>query len=337
MRPVLTTAIPPLSADAITWHGHGLVRPECVLATAAGDLYSADWRGGVAHIAPDGAQRIYAGASLLAGTTNRRPRPNGIALRADGNFLFADLGEEQGGVFELARTGEIREVLTRVDGFDLPPSNFVTEDTQRRMWVTVSTRLQPRARAYNASVADGFIVLMDAKGARIVADGLGFTNEALVSPDGHWLYVNETYHKKMSRFPLRSDGSLGVKETVTTFGKGAFPDGLAFDSEGAIWVACVVGNQLLRVLPDGSQQVVLDDGDPEYIDWVESAYATATLGRMHMDRPHTTTLKNITSVAFGGPDLRTIYLGCLMGDSIAGLRLPDSVEFCGHPPAHWLC
>ena len=30
--------------------GQGLVRPECVLATAAGDLYSADWRGGVAHL-----------------------------------------------------------------------------------------------------------------------------------------------------------------------------------------------------------------------------------------------------------------------------------------------
>ncbi len=326
--------VPRMSVDAITWRGNALVRPECVLATARGDLYTSDWRGGVAHLRADASQALYACASLPA-STDRPARPNGIALRANGNFLLADLGEELGGVFELTRRGEIREVLTRVDGVDVPPSNFVTEDAQGRMWLTVSTRLKPRARAYNDKVADGFIVLMDGKGARIVADGLGFTNEALVAPDGQWLYVNETYHKKLSRYPLRADGSLGAKEVVTNFGFGAFPDGFAFDSRGCIWVTCVVGNQLLRVLPDGSQQVVLEDGDPEYVRWVEDAYATATLGRVHMDRKHTTTLKNISSIAFGGADLRTVYLGCLAGDAIASFRLPDDLPLAGHPPVHW--
>ena len=326
---------PEVSLDAITWRGSGLVRPECVLATAGGDLYTADWRGGVAHLRPDGTQALYANSAHLPSTAGRPARPNGIALRANGNFLFADLGEDFGGVFELTRSGEVREILTRVDGEDLPPSNFVTEDAEGRLWLTVSTRLQPRSLAYNNRVAAGFIVLMDAKGARIVADGLGFTNEALVSPDGRWLYVNETFHKKMLRYPLRADGSLGAKETVTTFGRGAFPDGFAFDSAGCPWVACIVGNQLLRVLPDGSQQTVLEDGDPEYVRWVEDAYAASALGRVHMDRPHTSTLKNISSIAFGGSDLRTVYLGCLVGDAIAGFRLPDAVELSGHPPVHW--
>ena len=40
--------------DAVRWVGTGLVRPECVLATASGDIYTADWRGGVAHLRPDG-------------------------------------------------------------------------------------------------------------------------------------------------------------------------------------------------------------------------------------------------------------------------------------------
>ncbi len=329
------SVMPMLSPDAIAWRGNGLVRPECVLASASGDLFTADWRGGVAHLRADGAQALYASASPLAASAGRQARPNGIALRANGNFLFADLGEDDGGVFELTRGGEVREILTQVDGKNLPPSNFVTEDTEGRLWLTISTRQKPRALAYNAAVADGFIVLMDGKGARIVADGLGYTNEALVSPDGRWLYVNETFLKKLSRYPLRADGSLGSKETVTTFGHGAFPDGLAFDSEGCLWVACVVGNLLIRVLPDGSQQTVLDDGDPEYVRWVEGAYASSTLGRNHMDRKHTTTLKNISSIAFGGVDLRTVYLGCLVGDAIASFRLPDSVAFAGHPPVHW--
>jgi hypothetical protein len=36
--------------------GQGLVRPECVLANRHGDIYCADWRGGVAHLRPDGTQ-----------------------------------------------------------------------------------------------------------------------------------------------------------------------------------------------------------------------------------------------------------------------------------------
>jgi sugar lactone lactonase YvrE len=85
----------------------GLNRPECVVTNAAGDIYTADWRGGIAHLKPDGTQALYRG-ELPGG---RPPRPNGIALQRDGSFLFADLGAEQGGVFALSRDGEIRPFL----------------------------------------------------------------------------------------------------------------------------------------------------------------------------------------------------------------------------------
>ena len=48
--------------------------------------------------------------------------------------------------------------------------------------------------------ADGSIGLADARGARIVADGLAFTNECHLSPGGDWLYVNETYGPRLTRF-----------------------------------------------------------------------------------------------------------------------------------------
>jgi hypothetical protein len=34
-----------IDLDQVRFLGAGLVRPECVLATASGDLYAADWRG----------------------------------------------------------------------------------------------------------------------------------------------------------------------------------------------------------------------------------------------------------------------------------------------------
>jgi sugar lactone lactonase YvrE len=192
--------------------------------------------------------------------------------------------------------------------------------------------LKPRSLDYRRTAKTGFIALLDDKGARIVADGLGFTNEALVDPSGQWLYVNETYARRLSRFPLRADGSLGTKEIVTEFGFGQFPDGMAFDAEGHIWIAGIISNQLLRVDPaTGRCTMMLEDSDREHVAWVESAYLNDALDRPHMDRIASAKLKNISNIAFGGPGLRTAYLGCLLGDFIA--RVPMPVE--GAPPVHW--
>ena len=145
------SSILPIPLSVLEFTGSGLVRPECVLANRDGMLYTADWRGGVACVAPDGSHKLMRG-SLPGG---RPLRPNGIALRRDGSFLLADLGETAGGVFTLARAGAVRPFLEQVDGVDLPPTNFVFEDARDRVWITVSTRRVPRAAAYRADVADG--------------------------------------------------------------------------------------------------------------------------------------------------------------------------------------
>ena len=74
--------------------------------------------------------------------------------------------------------------MTAADGFRLPPANFVLIDTNDRIWLTVSTRRTPRALGYRPDVADGFIVLQDRGDARIVADGLGYTNEIQIDATG---------------------------------------------------------------------------------------------------------------------------------------------------------
>lgn len=317
----------PISLDSVQWVGAGLVRPECVLATASGDLFTADWRGGVAHIRPDGSQDLYVGQPV----DGEALKPNGIALLRDGSFLLAHLGAERGGVFQLQRDGQTRPFLQTVDGQDLPPSNFVVEDAQGRIWITVSTRQTPRSLGYRRSCNDGFVVMVDAKGARIVADGLGYTNECLVDPSGQWLYVNETFSRRLSRFPIAADGSLGAKHVVTEFGVGMYPDGLAFDAEGFAWVVSIVSNSVIRVAPDGTQQLVLQDVEPAHLAWVESAFEANEMGRPHLDGVKSRVLRNTSSLAFAGPDLRTGYLGCLLGDAIAKIQMPVA----GHPPVHW--
>lgn len=307
--------------------GEGLVRPECVLANAAGDLFTADWRGGVAHRRADGGQTLYAGT----GPDGLALKPNGIALMRDGSFLLAQLGAEQGGIYQLWRDGRVAPWLLRVDGIDLPPTNFVVEDAQGRFWVTVSTRLKPRALGYRRSCNDGFIVRVDSRGAAIVADGLGYTNEVAIHPNGQWLYVNETFARRLSRFPLREDGSLGEKQVVTEFGIGTFPDGLAFDEDAHAWVVSIVSNRLIRIAPDGRSTVWLEEADPAHLDWVERAFESGTMDRPHLDGVPSQSLRNISSIAFAGDDRRTAVLGCLLGDRLATLRMPVA----GVRPVHW--
>lgn len=257
--------------------------------------------------------------------------PNGIALQSDGSFLVTHLGATSGGVFRLTREGGVTPWLLDVDGTDLPPTNFVLLDAQGGAWVTVSTRLLPRALGYRRSCNDGFIVRVDERGARIAADGLGYTNEVALHPSGAWLYVNETFSRRLSRFALHADGSLGSKEVVVEFGPGTFPDGLAFDEEGHAWVVSIVSNRLIRVAPDGRQTVWLEDADTGHLEWVEAAFEAGQMDRPHLDGIRSQRLRNISSMAFAGPDRRTGVLGCLLGDRLESLRLPVA----GVAPMHW--
>ena len=335
-RPLSPTVAGPRAGAALgelKWLGTGLKRPECVLANSAGELYTADWRGGVAHLRRDGSQALYTAPRPGGGEL----RPNGIALLADGSFLLAQLGAEDGGVYRLWRDGRAEPWLLEVDGLALPPTNFVLPDGAGRTWVTVSTRRTPRALGYRREGGDGFIVLVEtgaggeARGARIVADGLGYTNEVALPPGGQWLYVNETFARRLSRFSLRADGSLGAKEVVADFGPGTFPDGLAFDEEGHAWVVSIVSNRVIRIAPDGKRTVWIEDADPAHLAWVEAAYEAGAMDRPHLDRIESRVLRNLSSIAFTGADRRTAVFGCLLGESLATLQIPVA----GVKPPHW--
>jgi sugar lactone lactonase YvrE len=317
--------------DDLSFVGEGLHRPECVLATAAGDLFVAALGHGVVHIAPNGTQTAIGSIKEVDG----RPFiPNGLTLEPDGSFLVTNMGEA-GGLWRLTRDGVLDAVRRRVDGVALAATNFVLRDLQGRLWVTVSTRQWPISRAFSPlhgpEVADGYLVLIDQRGARIVADGLAFANEVRVDRSGRYIYVVETYARRISRFDIRRDGTLFARAVWTEFGHGTFPDGIAFDAEGHLWVASMTSNRLFRVDPDGRPSLLIEDNEPAHLEAIEQRLEAGTLRREDVQQVPSQKLKNIASVSFGGPDLKTVYLGSLGGDRIAVLRSPVA----GEPLAHW--
>jgi len=315
-----------IDINDISTLGRGLARPECVLCTANGRIYAADWRGGITVIEADRSQW-----SLLACDAEFNVRPNGICLMADGSVLLCHLGAEHGGVYRLAQDGALSPFLVEVDGVPLPPTNYAHRDDRGRVWVSVSTRLVPRALGYRPDNADGFIALVDQRGARIVADGLGYSNECVVHPDGRRLFVNETFARRLSAFQIAANGDLINKTTIAEFGAGTFPDGLAFDTEGGVWISSIVSNRVIRVAPDGAAELVVEDSDAAHLEWVEQAFQDGTMNRPHLDGVKSERLRNISSLAFGGSDLKTAYLGCLLDEQIYRFRSPVA----GHPPPHW--
>ena len=314
-----------IDLESIERVGVQLHRPECVLATSNGRLYTADWRGGVAVTEPDGAQWY------LLPKEDLGLRPNGICLMEDGSFLVAHLGDDKGGVFRISEDGTTTPFCVEADGIALPPTNYPHLDRKGRVWITVSTRRIPRALGYSNGIADGFIVLVENGTARIAADGLGYANECLVHPDGKHLFVNETFSRRLSRFDIDENGNLSNRTAVAEFGTGTFPDGMTFDTDGGIWITSIVSNRLIRISPDGTEEVMIEDCDPAHLHWVEDAFQAGRMGRPHLDNARSRKLKNISSLAFGGPDLKTGYLGCLLDDCVYRFAAPVT----GYAPVHW--
>ncbi len=155
-----------LDLAQLTYTGEDLVRPESVLAQPDGTLWVSDGRGGITRINPDGTQNFLDG---LGG------EPNGLAMLADGSLLVANIAGSA--VQRMYPNGRTENFLTEVDGLKLTTPNYVFRDSQERIWIAVSTREEIWWPAAAQPRPDGFIVLVDARGARIVADGISFTDD----------------------------------------------------------------------------------------------------------------------------------------------------------------
>lgn len=327
-----------VARETITHVGHDLQRPECVLAERDGTLWAADARGGVMQIRPDGSQHLIvptqAAQSVAANFEQRYVQsqgslPNGMAFLPNGDFIIANWGTDS--VEVMSRTGEVRRLFDQIDGQPLGKANFVLRDSRGRIWLTVTTRMQPWTESINARAADGYIVLIDERGARIVAEGFEGTNEVRMDANEEWLYVVESNARRISRLRVQHDGSLTQREVYGPSQLSGFPDGFAFDAYGNLWVTLVMTDQLIAITPEGDVQTLLDDSNPEATRRLNEHFEARTLTPEIMAATHGTLAPWMASLTFGGPDLQTVYLGSLRGTTLPSFRSPVP----GLAPVHW--
>lgn len=108
--------------------------------------------------------------------------------------------------------------------------------------------------------------------------GYVITNGPAVSPDGAVLYHTDTLARTIYAFDLAPDGMLSRKRVFAVTENG-HPDGMAVDAAGCVWVALFGGWRIDRYSSAG-----------EVIGTVALPCA------------------NITKLAFGGDDLRSVYV-----------------------------
>lgn len=153
-------------------------------------------------------------------------------------------------------------------------------DPAGRFWVGTlfEPRTEPAAEMYCLERGQ---VRRAWSGGMTVSNGLGF------SPDHKWMYHSDTTSHRIDRFPFdAATGALGEVQPFQRFstdkkapGYGGRPDGAAVDSEGAYWSAMFEGGRLLRFSSGGE-----------------------------LLREVTLPVRCPTMMAFGGADLRTLYV-----------------------------
>jgi len=311
-----------LDIDQLQVVHSGLVRPESVLTEQNGTLWTNDSRGSLSRIDADGS---------ITTVGSIGSEPNGFALSDDDFFYIPNIGD--GKIYKMDKTGKHSIFLDEIDSHPLGAPNYVFIDSKKRLWISISSRNLPWFSTINDPRPDGYIILIDENGPRIVADGIYFTNEIRMNADETYLYAAETMKSRMLRFRVADDGSLGEAEVFGPdgIGEAAYIDGFTFDAEGNIWLTQIVRNGVSIINTAGDYHIVFEDVNQPALDLAIQAMKSKTLTPAILFACVGPRVQFPVSICFAGDDLKTVYLGSLAMPHLLRFQSPVA----GLKMSHW--
>jgi sugar lactone lactonase YvrE len=210
----------------------------------------------------------------------------GIMLNEDGAVLTSG----QGGIrWNHLDSGKSGWLIDEIEGEPINGINEMVADGHGGIFCgTVDLEMviagQPTrpATLYHLA-ADGSV--------RVAADGLGFTNGIMLSPDGKQLFYNDTFDGTYV-FDVSPDLELSSRRLLLAKED---CDGMALDAEGNLWVTGYRSSEIVRMRPDGT---LLDP------------IATPSGGN--------------TQIRFGGPDMHDFWITAVTADAGDTLAVGDT-------------
>jgi sugar lactone lactonase YvrE len=198
-----------------------------------------------------------------------RHHVGGLAVNDDGRIICGGPG---GLVWLDPATGASGALIDAIDGEAFTGANDFIPDGRGGLYF--GTLSKGADYSQEPQLTQLYRIDAERRVAKL-AGGLKFSNGVGLSPDGRRLYHVESL-LGIFAYDVLADGTLANKALFHGREDG---DGLAVDAEGGIWVAHFASAEIARYLPDGS----LD---------------------RRLALPH----KAVSSLAFGGPDWRDLYV-----------------------------
>jgi sugar lactone lactonase YvrE len=172
----------------------------------------------------------------------------GIAVDGRGRVYACDDGNG-----EIARwdpvTDEITTYARGVGGEDMDCPNVAAFGPDGMLYVTCSGEDD---RPEMLRIAPGGAV------ERWTDAVPAYPNGALVTPDGSALIVVESHEQRLVRVPIERDGSAGEPTLIASL-PDTDADGVALAADGSLWVTLYRPDGLMRVAPEGTTELVVDD------------------------------------------------------------------------------
>lgn len=169
--------------------------------------------------------------------------PNGIAIDKDGQIWFCDAGRNSIRRFD-PQSGQCVTMCDRVDDSPLDKPNDLAFDRMGNLLFTCpgESRREPT----------GYVCVLTPKGlVRKVAEGFYFPNGLAFTEGGSHLIIAETYQHRLWKGDWNPETAELTQNQVRCAiggpnGPGG-PDGIAFDTDGNLYVA-VYGTSEIRVM-----------------------------------------------------------------------------------------
>ena len=227
--------------------------------------------------------------------TRESQATNGLRFTPKGNLIACQGGAGRLILFD-GQTGEMSVLAERYGGKKLQSPNDADYDRHGRIYFSsrsgnADLDTTNKKSLYRAD-PDGSVHQL------LTEPQIHMPNGVVVSQDGKTLYVieadgGEGRNRNILAFDLGDDGSISNRRVLINFYPGRSGDGMRIDAVGNLYVAAGLHDRR---------------GTSETLDTRPGIHVISPEGKLLAFRE--TPVDTITNCAFGGPDLRTLYVTC---------------------------
>lgn len=264
--------------DAVSYcvggFGEGLDHPECVAWGCDGYAYAGGEGGQLYRIDTDkGSFEEFTNVGAFVG-----------GICQDGNFnLYVCSG---GVVKKVDQSGNVSLYSDGTETTKMLTPNYPAFDSRGNLYVSDSGE-------WNKDNGRMFKINSDGESKIWSEDIRSFPNGIALSASEDFLYVVASLNApRIERIPILEDGSAGPSELVVELPL-AVPDGIAFDTEGNLYISCYRPDRIYRFSKNGNLDILVEDYEgtlmaaPTNIAFCGSRrddFLSANLGRWHISR-----------------------------------------------------